>query len=1292
MASAASFRVGVRSSVLNLILLVAMIHGLRMPTQPLRMGSQLSTINASQWQPNGYLLEAVSYPSIAVANSSILAFGGCLDAACANQSRHSHQYDLLQGQVISLPDLQWGLAGRGAVTVLDRIYITRMCSMLTSAEAMNITNETIRKFTTVEVMDLDANQTFTLNIKVTQARANATCVGYNAPLTMPTIFVIGGVLLPSLELTNTIAVVQVQTLTYKDVVHNLLYPVMNMAGYGTSAALYIGGGHGDRRGTPRFEFYNIFLDALGDNLPICVSEMSQSFPKNIDKSLTTPWNDIQMVGYANWHIVLSGGTLIYYSDLNPLPTWETIPANDMAWGPTDQQWFERSGYTLVLVPYWVPAAPGVPEVPVQAALLKIGGSARMNVTIPNTTAAPTQPVTTTQIPLTTTTTAAPPPPTTTTTPPPTTTMTTTTSTTSAPTTATASGAPTPAPNTTMQPAPVFRGVAPVFGGTSTTAPASTIAPPSPPTPAPPTGPTETVDVMLANVTLSWTDITLPSLGINSTHLYSTEWIQVNLTSAPDDVDGTQARCFDSQGSSSAGDGAGNCAMYFASDPQCLITIGSKQISLQTRNFTVQTPPSPQGEPFWMCFTYGPKVGQYVDSCPPTFSPDEPRLRPFFVLNFMSPFVIEQPVVPTVAPPPGGSPRGAPSLDQALTIVFAVLAVLLIAALVAVILFLRRRFANAVRQNAAHAERYTELEEIGRGAFGRVLRVKRNSDGAIFAKKHIDCPHAEVLQEALKEFELLRTLQAHPNIIRVVDMFLNYEVVSAPQFHSANTGIITPLLGGRHTADNHADGLHPGDSAPQMAQPTRHLCIVMDYHPMKDLKLWSLAYPSYIPEPVLCHIAVQTCSVLSFIHQKNVIHRDLKPENILIVSDRAVPEASPNNSQEGHPHSGRGNNPNGNGAPLVPSGYAFPRALQQVVITDFGLAHLVAESRQVGFVGTAIFSAPECVALLIQRHAQTAGGHTPPSIGEAPYAALNHNFTPREASISQAKRSAKHQRSASMGSVTAQCDVWSLGCVLYAVATKRLERHNVRKMFEDVYRPEFRNVVTDDLMRAGYTKAFCDFILRLLQLQPDDRPTARDALKYFRKSNRDGSYSVSDTQKLTAEERDALARRQQQQALLQQQREQAAREQARKAPSSATGTGRIHSGPLRMSEPASPQNGFATSAVVSPSQADRPRARTAREQSPSRGGRAGTASGPLPPLATVGSAGDLHASQQQRPPLPVQQVNGDRDRSRLAVTASMPVSKTSENGNSAELDTVHEPGQSAPPSIDATPRPPPDTDK
>merc|ERR1719456_1752395 len=87
-------------------------------------------------------------------------------------------------------------------------------------------------------------------------------------------------------------------------------------------------------------------------------------------------------------------------------------------------------------------------------------------------------------------------------------------------------------------------------------------------------------------------------------------------------------------------------------------------------------------------------------------------------------------------------------------------------------------------------------------------------------------------------------------------------------------------------------------------------------------------------------------------------------------------------------------------------------------------------------------------------------------------------------------------------VTAQCDIWSLGCVLYAAATKRMERSNVRKMFEDVNAPSFVADVTADLRNAGYTPAFAAFVLRLLRLDPEERPTAKDALKYFRKSNRD----------------------------------------------------------------------------------------------------------------------------------------------------------------------------------------------
>lgn len=273
----------------------------------------------------------------------------------------------------------------------------------------------------------------------------------------------------------------------------------------------------------------------------------------------------------------------------------------------------------------------------------------------------------------------------------------------------------------------------------------------------------------------------------------------------------------------------------------------------------------------------------------------------------------------------------------------------------------------------------------------------------------------------------------------------------------------------------------------------------------------------LTEAQLLSIAYQLASVLDHMHRQNppIIHRDLKPENILIkgeladyldlgtltTSSAAVAAAAPESwttasdaalpataAPDGHARPAtaavreRGSNSNmsharlgaslsgmdkSSASPVTPSltpaavraaaaamGTSGPlppiritRAVVPVVLTDFGLA------------------------ILQDAHGRPHGGR---GGGTRPYIA---------------------PESWHGGTCTAS-DVWSLGCVLYALATCRLVAKNVRIMSQEAKQDGFASRMLNDILAKRYSLAFASFVVSLLVVDPAKRPTAAQASQCF----------------------------------------------------------------------------------------------------------------------------------------------------------------------------------------------------
>lgn len=239
-------------------------------------------------------------------------------------------------------------------------------------------------------------------------------------------------------------------------------------------------------------------------------------------------------------------------------------------------------------------------------------------------------------------------------------------------------------------------------------------------------------------------------------------------------------------------------------------------------------------------------------------------------------------------------------------------------------------------------------------------------------------------------------------------------------------------------------------------------------------------PTYfnpLTEAQLLSIAYQLASALHFMHHQNppIIHRDLKPENILIKGDAAAlglppftepsptsqtpPVYSPTSPLSGQRYgSGQGTNSSGQSmrAASTPaasdaegpssSSPMIRRNIIPVLITDFGLAVLEKS----------------------QRRTNGRGGGTRPYIAPEAWE----------------------------GKTSVASDMWSFGCVLYALATSRTTKSTVPMMSEEATRDGFASRIMKDLQARRYSLALASFIVSMLVVDPAKRPTAEMAMQCF----------------------------------------------------------------------------------------------------------------------------------------------------------------------------------------------------
>eukprot|EP01062_Namystynia_karyoxenos_P022615 TRINITY_DN18686_c0_g1_i1.p1 TRINITY_DN18686_c0_g1~~TRINITY_DN18686_c0_g1_i1.p1 ORF type:complete len:527 (+),score=218.75 TRINITY_DN18686_c0_g1_i1:118-1581(+) len=131
------------------------------------------------------------------------------------------------------------------------------------------------------------------------------------------------------------------------------------------------------------------------------------------------------------------------------------------------------------------------------------------------------------------------------------------------------------------------------------------------------------------------------------------------------------------------------------------------------------------------------------------------------------------------------------------------------------------------------EDFELLSMLGKGSYGKVIKVKKKEDGQLYALKIMRKDAITKPREVMSERAVLQQVD-HPFVVRLINAF----------------------------------------------QTPSKLCLVLSYLPGGDMK-HHLRQGTLFPEEKARFYAAEVLLALDDLHKQNIIYRDLKPENIVL---------------------------------------------------------------------------------------------------------------------------------------------------------------------------------------------------------------------------------------------------------------------------------------------------------------------------------------------------------------------------------------------------------------------------
>uniref|UniRef100_A0A8C1YG99 non-specific serine/threonine protein kinase n=1 Tax=Cyprinus carpio TaxID=7962 RepID=A0A8C1YG99_CYPCA len=141
-----------------------------------------------------------------------------------------------------------------------------------------------------------------------------------------------------------------------------------------------------------------------------------------------------------------------------------------------------------------------------------------------------------------------------------------------------------------------------------------------------------------------------------------------------------------------------------------------------------------------------------------------------------------------------------------------------------------------------------IETIGKGTYGKVYKVLNRVDGSKAAVKILDPIH-DIDEEIEAEYNILKALSDHPNVVKFFGMFYKKDVKNGDQLW-----LVLELCNGGSVTDLAKGMLKRGDR---------------------------------MEEPVIAYILHEALMGLQHLHINKTIHRDVKGNNILLTTEGGI---------------------------------------------------------------------------------------------------------------------------------------------------------------------------------------------------------------------------------------------------------------------------------------------------------------------------------------------------------------------------------------------------------------------